>query len=238
MWVKICANTNLKDAALAAELGASAVGFVFAKSKRQVTVPQVAAIAAALPKTVERIGVFDSQDADEIAEAASSAGLSGVQLHGAYDQTLVERLYRLLGDGMGIIQTLHWRVGGEDRHTAEQLASQLSRIADAGVVRRVLIDSKVNGKSGGTGVSFDWTAAQHVFPQAPHNLQLILAGGLTPENIAEAVTQLVPWGVDVASGVESSVGRKDSERLARFIQIATTAGRRQAGTRRPDQRGY
>jgi phosphoribosylanthranilate isomerase len=226
MWVKICANTTVEDAARAAELGADAVGFVFAKSKRQVTVPQVAVITAALPATVERIGVFDSRDADEIAGAASSAGLSGVQLHGAFDQTLVERLYRLLGDHMDIIQTLHWRVGGEDRHTAEELASQLSRIADAGVIRRVLIDSKVNGASGGTGMSFDWINARRVFSQPPHNVQLILAGGLKPENVAEAITQLGPWGVDVASGVESSVGRKDSERLARFIQNATTAGRR------------
>jgi phosphoribosylanthranilate isomerase len=227
MWVKICANTTIQDAARAAELGADAVGFVFARSKRQVTVPQVAAITAALPQNVERIGVFDSQDADEIAAAAFSASLSGVQLHAAYDPALVDRLQQLLGDGISIIQTLHFKVDAETRDTAEQLAAQLSRIAEAGVVHRVLIDSKVNGASGGTGVSFDWTEAIRIFSQAPQGVQLILAGGLKPENVAEAIVQLSPWGVDVASGVEASAGRKDPDRMARFLQIAkTTAGSR------------
>ena len=89
MWVKICGNTNLEDAALAAELGADAVGFVFAASKRQVTAAQVAAITMHLPEEVERIGVFDSHDAGEIAAVAQEAGLTAVQLHGGLDEKLL-----------------------------------------------------------------------------------------------------------------------------------------------------
>lgn len=223
MWVKICANTTLEDAARAAELGADAVGFVFAVSRRQVTIPQVAAITAALPRTVERIGVFDSQDANEIAAAASSAGLSGVQLHGAYNKALIEQLNRVLSRETTIIQTLHWPVGASTSDIADDLEDELHRIAEARIVRRVLIDSKVNGTSGGTGISFDWTAARRLFAEAAQQLDVILAGGLKPENVAEAIGQLRPWGVDVASGVEASVGRKDPERMLRFIQTAKLA---------------
>jgi phosphoribosylanthranilate isomerase len=226
MWVKICANTNLEDAVLAAELGADAVGFVFAASKRQVTVPQVAAITSALPSGVERIGVFDSQDADEIAAAAAAARLSAVQLHRGYDEQLIDRLHQLLGLRAEIIPTLHWAAdASESVETAERVGSDLERIAAAGVVRRVLIDSKVNGRSGGTGVAFDWQAARRVFSQAPGTLRLILAGGLRPENVSEAVLELSPSGVDVASGVEASVGRKDPARMADFIQTARSAGK-------------
>lgn len=219
MWVKICANTNLEDATLAAELGADAVGFVFAQSKRQVTVGQVAAITTALRSRVERIGVFDSQDANGIAEAAATAHLSAVQLHKGYDDALVDKLSSLLGD-VEIIPALHWTVNASDSGSGDRISSQLERIAATGFVRRVLIDSKVNGASGGTGVPFDWQSARRVFAEAPKTLQLILAGGLRPENVAEAILELSPSGVDVASGVEASAGRKDPARMAAFIQKA------------------
>ena len=225
MWVKICANTTLEDAARAAELGADAVGFVFATSKRQVTVAQVAAMAAALPRTVERIGIFDSKDPAEIAEAVSSAALTGVQLHGAYDEAFVERLRTVLSDETNIIQTLHWTIEHNSADTAGKLHRELDRIAAAGLVRRVLIDSKVNGASGGTGTSFDWSAARPVFSQAAQHLEVILAGGLKPENVELAIRELNPWGVDVASGVEASVGRKDPDRVSRFIQAAKLAAK-------------
>jgi phosphoribosylanthranilate isomerase len=225
MWVKICANTNLKDAAVAAELGADAVGFVFAASKRQVTIPQVAAITAALSTAIERIGVFDSQDADEIAEAAFQARLSAVQLHTGYDEPLIQRLHAVLPERVEIIPTLHWIVGEDSAAAADQTAFQLERIAAAGLVGRVLIDSKVKGASGGTGISFDWNAARQVFAEAPQELKLILAGGLSPDNVADAIVHLRPSGVDVASGVEASVGRKNPTSVAEFIQRARSASK-------------
>lgn len=226
MWVKICGNTNLKDAALAAELGADAVGFVFAASKRQVTAAQVAAITARLPAAVERVGVFDSRDAEAIATTAYAAGLTAVQLHGGFDEALLKRLAgRFANDAQGIriIQTLHWSVGGHTESPVELLVIQLERVAATGAVDRVLIDSRVGASAGGTGMAFNWAAARRLFAQAPSGVQLIVAGGLTLENVAEAIGELAPWGVDVSSGVEVSVGRKDPDRLALFINHARAA---------------
>ena len=223
MWVKICGNTNLEDAALSAELGADAVGFVFAASKRQVIPAEVAAITSRLPERVERVGVFDSHAPEAIAAAASAAGLTAVQLHGGFDEGLLEELGRRLDGRVQIIQTLHWMVGGvsEPDSSAAKIEEQLGRIVQTkGLVSRVLIDSKVGSAGGGTGVAFDWAAARSLFASAPTGLRLILAGGLRPENIAEAICQLAPYGVDVSSGVEASVGRKDPQRVAEFIARA------------------
>lgn len=222
MWIKICANTNLEDAALAAELGADAVGFVFAPSKRQVTPAQVAAITPHLPTTVERVGVFYSHDPKEIAQAVAQAGLTAVQLHGGLDNDLTSRLTDLLAGSARIIQTLHWVIDSpaSEPSSAIQLQQQLFHIAASGLSDRVLIDSKVGTAGGGTGVSYDWLAARHAFASAPSGLHLIVAGGLRPDNVAQAIAHLQPWGVDVASGVESSPGRKDPARLAAFINNA------------------
>jgi phosphoribosylanthranilate isomerase len=221
MWVKICANTNLHDAALAAELGADAVGFVFAASKRQVSVAEVAAITAALPASVERIGVFDSHTAEEITDAVSTARLSGVQVHRELDIQELQRLRLAVPGTVEIIPTLHWAV--DDSSAAVHIAAQLEKIAATGLVRRLLIDSKVNGTSGGTGIGFDWPAARQVFLQAPSNLELILAGGLKPDTVAAAIVELHPFGVDVTSGVESAPRRKDPAQIASFIRNARSA---------------
>ena len=227
MWVKICGNTNLEDAALAAGLGADAVGFVFADSKRQVTAAQVAAITPHLPERVERVGVFYSRDAEEISQIVSDAGLTAVQLHGGLDERLLERLGKKFAGRVQIIQTLHWAIDDQTSHqgddAARLLAVQIERIAALGIADRVLIDSKVGSAGGGTGVALDWTAARRGFTSAPRGLRLIVAGGLRPENVVDATAQLKPWGVDVCSGVEASAGRKDPVRLARFIENARGA---------------
>jgi phosphoribosylanthranilate isomerase len=227
MWVKICGNTNLEDAALAAELGADAVGFVFAPSNRQVTAEQVAAITPHLPDGVERVGVFYSRNAEEIAQIASDAGLTAVQLHGGLDEALLERLAERFAGGVRIIQTLHWTVGQQPtvagESSAVQLAAEIKQVAAQGIADRVLIDSKVGTAGGGTGVAFDWVAARHLFIAAPSNVRLIVAGGLRPENVAHAISQLGPWGVDVSSGVEASPGRKDPAQIKRFIENARGA---------------
>jgi phosphoribosylanthranilate isomerase len=218
MWVKICANTNLEDALLAAELGADAVGFVFAPSLRQVTPAQVALITPHLPPTVEHIGVFPAWEAGAILEAVREAGLSGVQLHGGLDLALVQKLRQGLPDRVTIIQTLHWKVDG-GTSTAAVVERQLQSIAATPGIDRVLIDSKVGAATGGTGVAFDWSAAAAIFA-CYRNLNLVLAGGLQPHTVADAVDTLRPWGVDVASGVEVEPGRKDREKLSHFITQA------------------
>jgi phosphoribosylanthranilate isomerase len=134
---------------------------------------------------------------------------------------LVERLAERFAGGVKVIQVLHWVVGADG--AAEELAGQMERVAALGVVERVLIDSKVGAAMGGTGVAFDWGAAREVFAAAPGGMRLIVAGGLRAENVAQAIAELEPWGVDVSSGVEAEVGRKDTALVARFIANARGA---------------
>jgi phosphoribosylanthranilate isomerase len=216
-WIKICGNTSLADAQLSVDLGADALGFVFAESKRRVTSQQVAAIATHLPNHVERVGVFYSRDAAEIATAVQQAHLTAVQLHGGLDLPLIEQLRQRLGREVGLIQTLHFVVGTA---SGERLQAEIDEIAQVNLLDRVLVDSRVGNVGGGTGVAFDWKAARSVFQKAAGNLQTIVAGGLRPDNVGEAIRELEPWGVDVASGVEASPGQKDPAKLRAFFQTA------------------
>jgi phosphoribosylanthranilate isomerase len=225
MWVKICANTNLDDAQLAAELGADAVGFVFAPSMRQVTTAQVARITPHLPEELERVGVFAGWDANQIAAAVEQAGLTTVQLHGGFDAALLRGLSKRFEGRIRLIQTVHWVIAesGPAREQAEaQVRGHMLHIKESGMADRVLVDSKIGAAAGGTGVAFDWKAARGLFSSASPS-RLILAGGLTPVNVAEAIVQLEPWGVDVASGVEASPGRKDAAKVAALIRAAKLA---------------
>lgn len=216
MWVKICANTNVEDAKLAAEFGADAVGFVFAPSKRQVTAEQVATVIPHLPIELEKIGVFVTRHAVEIAGIVRASGLTGVQLHGGFDIDLARRLRAELGAGVTIIQTLHWLVDG-DASNADQVAAQLVAIASEPAIDRVLVDSKIGSVNGGSGISFDWNLARKTLV-LDGGLKIIVAGGLRPENVAAASAALNAWGVDVASGVEADPGRKDPRKLQEFIR--------------------
>jgi phosphoribosylanthranilate isomerase len=219
MWIKICANTNLDDAQLAAELGADAVGFVFAPSPRQVTAAEVARITPHLPEGLECVGVFPALEAQQIVAIAQECGLNTVQLQGGVNLELVRQLDEIFNGQVKLIQTVHWQVDA-DAASAAVVAQQLRQIDADGLVGSVLIDTKVGADLGGTGVSFDWDAARVTFAEAGTRLKLIVAGGLRPENVAGAIRKLNPWGVDVASGVEQSPGRKSPEKLAAFIHSA------------------
>ena len=222
MWIKICANTNLDDAKMAAELGADAVGFVFAPSPRQMTVADVSRITQQLPEGLESVGVFPALAPEEIVNAAQESGLSTVQLHGGLNLQLVRRLDEIFSGQVRLIQTVHWDVDGDGK-SAALVAQQLREIAADGIVDRVLIDAKVGSKTGGTGISYDWSAATTAFADAGAGLKLIVAGGLHQDNVADAIRKLGPWGIDVASGVEESPGRKSPEKLAAFIRAARSA---------------
>jgi phosphoribosylanthranilate isomerase len=226
MWVKICANTNLEDALRAAELGADAVGFVFAPSKRQVTAAQVRAITEQMPAEVELVGVFPAGDVEGTVAAVREAGLTAVQMHGGVNLETAERLRERLGDGIALIPVVPWTIG-EDEASEREVRAQLEALAASGVHDRVLgdrvlIDAKVGAASGGLGVRFDWARARGVVKEFP-GLRVIVAGGLRPENVAEAVEIFAPYGVDVASGVEATPGRKDFEKLKAFIENARRA---------------
>jgi phosphoribosylanthranilate isomerase len=214
LWVKICGNTSLDDALLAVDAGADAVGFVFAPSSRRVTVEQVAAITAHLPGSVEKIGVFVEADFGAIEAAVELGGLTGVQLHSEGGSDVSARLRERFGNGLRILRVIHF---GDD--AARQL-----RGAGADVnVDAVLVDSRTAKAVGGTGVAFDWQAAREAIFTGEGSLSLIAAGGLNAENIAEAIATLRPWGVDVASGVESSPGHKDAIKVRDFVSNARAA---------------
>ena len=230
MFIKICANTNLGDARLATELGADAVGFVFAASKRQVTVEEVAEIVAELPVGVEKVGVFDLTDADRIEQFVVSAELTVAQLHVAFDAAMVRALWAASGGELSIIQTVAYAVDAIDRAEAdEQFERTLKAVFDEPAVWAVLIDAAKSGASGGLGVAFDWAHVAEIVERAIGGRvprpRVILAGGLNALNVAEAIAALKPWGVDVASGVEVSPGKKDPVRLREFLVAARGASR-------------
>jgi phosphoribosylanthranilate isomerase len=219
MWIKICGNTNLDDAQLAAELGADAVGFVFAPSPRQVTAADVAHITPHLPEGLECVGVFPALAAQQIAGIAQECGLTAVQLHGGVNLELLRQLDEIFNGQVKLIQTVHWQVDA-DTANAAVVAEQLRQIDADGLAARVLIDTKVGSDLGGTGVSFDWDTARATLAEAGAGLKLIVAGGLRADNVGDAIRRLNPWGVDVASGVEQSPGRKSPEKLAAFLRAA------------------
>jgi phosphoribosylanthranilate isomerase len=215
MWIKICANTNRDDALAAADLGADAVGFVFAPSKRQVVAQLVAEITPHLPPGVERVGVFTTEDLDSIAHAVEQAGLTTVQLHGGVNLPFAHQLQQRLGPAISIIETTHWLVT-DDAAAQPKVAAALTAIAADPHGHRLLIDAKVGSASGGLGIAFDWSNAQQTLALEPR-VRVIVAGGLRPDNVADAIRKLRPWGVDVASGVEQEPGKKSYEKLRQFI---------------------
>lgn len=216
IWVKICANTSLADAQLAVDAGADAVGFVFAPSPRRVTPEQIAAITPHLPVQLEKIGVFVDADFATIAGTVELAGLTGVQLHSNVPGDLPEKLRDRFGPGLRLLRVIHF---GEDATRQLQMARADTRI-DA-----VLVDSRTANAVGGTGIAFDWQAARETIFSGDSQLKLIAAGGLTPANVAEAIAKLRPWGVDVASGVESSPGKKDAGKVREFLVNARATAR-------------
>ena len=218
MWIKICGNTNLADAQLAAESGADAVGFIFAPSPRQIAPEAAARITALLPHTMEKYGVFVDADFETIVRTVETANLTGVQLHAAPAAGLAQRLRaHFAKQTMRIVQVLHYEPN------MERFAAHLHALHAQAELDAVLIDSRTATQVGGTGIAFDWHAARAAFAREGRTLHLIAAGGLRPDNVAEAIATLHPWGVDVASGVETQPGKKDPARVAEFLRTARAA---------------
>ena len=198
--IKICGMTRVEDALMAVEAGADAIGLIFwAGSKRAVGVEQAQAITRALPPLISTVGVFVNEMPDRVRTVADAVGLSGVQLHGDEVVSDWARFPRPVLKAMPI----------------EQYATSPWRTARAAI----LVDAHDPVTIGGTGRTIDWEAARDIAATRP----LVLAGGLTPDNVAEAVTLVAPWGVDVASGVEQSPGVKDPARVLAFVQAVRAA---------------
>jgi len=199
VFVKICGTTSEEDALLAVAMGADAVGFIFAPSPRQIAPVQARDIARRLPPEIITVGVFRNETPGRVVEVVNGIGLKAAQLHG--------------------------------RETPEQTRWVRRRIpmvikafaAGDGEVRRardhgtdvVMIDAPFPG----SGQVFDWRLCEGVPPGA----RLLLAGGLTPDNVGDAIAQVKPWGVDVVTGVEASPGHKDARLLRTFVAAARAA---------------
>ncbi|HET8724144.1 MAG TPA: phosphoribosylanthranilate isomerase [Anaeromyxobacteraceae bacterium] len=193
--VKICGITRLEDALAAARLGADALGFNFwPRSSRFVAPDDARAIVAALPPFVTAVGVFVDQPEEELRAVAARTGIQVFQLHGDEPPSLCARL------PLPVVKAIP-----ADRALDRALLSSYP-------VRAFLLDTPSPDR-GGTGRTFDWSLAAGVAEVAP----VILAGGLRPENVAEAIRAVRPWAVDVASGVESSPGVKDPGRMSLFL---------------------
>jgi len=199
MFVKICGITNEDDALLATALGADAVGFVFAPSRRQVKPDVVRDIVKRLPREITTVGVFRDDHPAHVVDVASRVGLHAVQLHGREPMSEVQWIRERV---RFVIQAFP---AGDPA-----LAAAANSPADV-----ILVDSP----DPGSGRVFDWRLAEG----APSGVRLLLAGGLTSHNVAEAIKLVRPWGVDVASGVEAAAGLKDPRKLRQFIEAAREA---------------
>ena len=198
--VKICGITRIEDALAAAAAGADAIGLVFyAKSPRAVDIEQARAILAALPPFVTSVGLFVDAERSELERILASVPLDLLQFHGD------ESVQQCEAFGRPYIKALRVKAG-------DDIAAQVARYPSA---QGILLDAYVEGVPGGTGEAFDWS----LIPQTLSKL-LILAGGLRPDNVAEAVSRVRPYAVDVSGGVEASKGVKDVEKVGAFIRAA------------------
>ena len=201
---KICGITRIEDALVAAEAGADAIGLVFYdKSPRAVDVRQARAILAALPPFVTSVGLFVNASRCFIGEVLDAVPLDVLQFHGDETPEQCE------GHGRPWFKALRVRPG-------DDLHAEARRFAGA---RAILLDAYVPGVPGGTGERFDWSLIPTDLP-----MPLILAGGLTPDNVTEAIASVRPYGVDVSGGVEAAKGIKDAAKVAAFIRRVRGVG--------------
>ncbi|MFN7984048.1 MAG: phosphoribosylanthranilate isomerase [Vicinamibacterales bacterium] len=202
MIVKVCGITREADAAAAVEQGASAIGFIFwPRSARYIEPARARAIVRTLPPFVTTVGVFVNAAADEVNAAADVAGLAAVQLHGEETPDLVPMLTRPVVKAMGQIDAV-----GVDAWPSHV---------------RLLVDADDRVQRGGTGKRADWDAAALLARRRP----ILLAGGLTPENVEDAIARVRPFGIDVSSGVEDAPGLKNPEKIRALFEAVRRATR-------------
>lgn len=199
VFVKICGITNEDDALLAVAMGADAIGFVFAPSVRQVAAQKVYNITRRVPPEILTVGVFRDEHPKRVVDVVHQAGLKAAQLHGHETPDDVRAVAQHVPTVIKAVAA-----GSVDARNAGSFHTDM-----------VLVDAQIPG----SGRVFDWSLVANV-PMVP---RLILAGGLTPENVAAGIEAVAPWGVDVSSGVEASEGRKDPLKMKRFIEAARAA---------------
>lgn len=199
MFVKICGITNEEDALLSVAMGATAIGFVFAPSKRQITPGRAADIVKRLPAGIVTVGVFRNHDAKSVSRIMREVGLRGAQLHGRETVAEVEQITADVGWVMKAVVA-----GSPEAQVCDRYRTDL-----------ILVDSSEPG----SGQSYDWS----MFATLPKGVRYVVSGGLTPENVETAIMTASPYGVDVSTGVEREPGRKDATKVRRFVQNAQRA---------------
>lgn len=206
MRVKICGITNLDDAAEAVRLGAWAVGLIhYEESPRACAAEEAVRIAAAFRRKCEVVGVFVNPELDQVAKAVEDEGLTVVQLNGEEGPSFCAEVGRKTG--VKVIKAIHVS-SAADIHSAEAFRTDFH-----------LFDKRGKGLWGGSGESFDWGLLTERRSEVP----AIVAGGLRPENVAEAIAATHPYAVDVASGIEAEPGRKDHAAMTAFFEAARDA---------------
>ncbi|MEO6421443.1 MAG: phosphoribosylanthranilate isomerase [Candidatus Nitrotoga sp.] len=202
--IKICGITRVEDILAASNSGADAIGLVFyEKSPRYVTLKQAAKLAAVIPPFVTLVGLFVNASAEAVQETLHHVPLDVLQFHGEEEPKFCAQFNR------PYLKALRVKYGVD-------LVQCAARYKDS---QGLLLDAFIEGKHGGTGVSFDWTLIPHNLP-----LPVILSGGLHASNVTDAIKQVRPWAVDVSSGVEASKGLKDSVKIAAFINEVKKIG--------------
>ena len=201
--VKVCGTTRAEDALLAASLGADAIGFVFwPTSPRAITPEAAATIVRQLPPLVGKVGVFVDAPPSEVAAIANTVGLTALQLHGDEHPEQYTQLWLPIMKAVAL----------DDEAARQTAATWPLRFT-------VLVDAADREKRGGTGQRANWAQAATLAATRP----VVLAGGLTPDNVGEAIRTVRPWAVDVSSGVESSPGIKDPQKIAAFMKEVRSA---------------
>jgi phosphoribosylanthranilate isomerase len=217
-WVKICGMTNLEDALVAVDAGADAVGFVFyEKSPRFVTVERAREIVEKLPSSLDKVGVFVNEPVEKVTTIADDAGLTAVQLHG--DEYKSPERYSMQGKmffSLPAVEMLRDQRGPGGLYGFPSLPNSAG----------VLLDSGSPEQRGGTGKTFAWGEARFLVLGLQRKYSVVIAGGLTPQNVGWAAEYLKPWGVDVASGVEERPGKKDPEKVRAFVRAVREMDRR------------
>jgi len=211
--VKICGIRDKAHALATIEAGSNFIGLVFAPSQRQVTPIQAGEIVSAVKKCSQAtavVGVFVNMPAAEVNRTASSCNLDWVQLSGDESLEYCRQITKPL------IKAIRIKPRQRPEEICEDLATGARVLSSQRCV--YLLDSQVKGKYGGTGMTFDWSLARQAAEQFP----VIIAGGLTPENVAQAIETVAPWGVDVSSGVETG-GVKDIAKIRAFIEAVRRA---------------
>lgn len=228
-WIKFCGTTSLDDALASIEAGADALGFIFAPSKRRVTPKKAEEIIRSLPPGVERIGVFMGATREEIRDVVTNVDLTGIQLHGnEFAPEVYDYLPQDRRDTLRIIKTIIVQDGFEEQ-------------IDVGTAIRCVVDAWLLDSGAGSGTTFDWKIVRSRFRHwgdllwkdvgtrlGDRDARFVIAGGLSPESVGEAIRILSPWGVDVVSGIEAAPGRKDRDKMKAFVRAVRNEESRKA----------